>query len=161
MEELIAWRDELFKHESCTDAIRNFCTAATLQRYLTARGDNAKSAIKALEASLEWRESYVPDGKIKPCTACAEDPTSHCIINLGQNDNDEAIIYMSPPRARNLQTDPCVTHLVAELEAGFLNEGEKAHKAIWFMDCRGYSLMSGVMHPGVGIAYARVMQSHY
>lgn len=40
--------------------VRKWCTAETLQRYLTARKGNVPRAAAMLNASLKWREEYQP-----------------------------------------------------------------------------------------------------
>ena len=130
-------------------------------RYLAANNGDAAKALAALRATLAWRRAAVPPPPALPrCAACARDPESHCIMCVGLLDDGRPIVYLSPPRARDLGTASCTAHLTSELEAAFALPGAAA-AAVWLVDLRGFSLLQSGMNPGLGISYARLLSAHY
>jgi hypothetical protein len=73
------------------------------------------------------------------------------------------LLYMSAPRARNLNTNDCVEHLIEALERSFCSpkNDDIPDTGIWIFDGRGYSLLAGATNPNLGIAYARTLQNHF
>jgi len=129
--------------------------AAAAARYLVASRSKPDAAAAALAATLAWRAG-LPD--VPGCAACARDATSHCIICAGALRDGRPVIYLSPPRARNLEVGPCTEHLLSELEAAFAADARGTAQAVWLADMRGFSLLQD---PRTGIAYARLLSSHY
>lgn len=117
-----------------------------------------------LISTLDWRSKIMPDEIVTPCPACLLDPLSHCIINLGPNLDGSPVVYLSPPRARDIShTEHAVLHLVAALESGLpvglpeMGDG----KCVFLMDCRGYGVMSALVNPAIGLRYAQLLANHY
>lgn len=193
--------------------------ADALPRYVVANRGDEGVARAAIEATLAWRRTAVPGPAAPVCSACVDDPTSHCIKYIGRLHDGRPVLYLSPPRARDLRTASCVTHLVCELEAAFPppSRAEAAHTvggdgggggssagsgggshgaaesrhgqrhahghghgqkqagnpahgtpaacpalgAVWFVDLRGFSLLQSGWNPGLGVAYARTLASHF
>jgi hypothetical protein len=135
--------------------------AEASSRYLAAAGGNAAQALIALRATLAWRRAAVPPPPALPrCAACARDPESHCIVCVGLLDDGRPVVYLSPPRARDLGTVSCTAHLTSELEAAFALPGA-APAAVWLVDLRGFSLLQSGMNPALGVVYARLLSAHY
>jgi len=135
--------------------------AEAAARYLAAHAGDAARARAALRDTLLWRRTAVPaPPALPPCAACARDPTSHCIVCVGLLDDGRPVIYLSPPRARDLSTPSCTAHLTSELEAAFTLPGA-ASAAVWLVDLRDFSLLQSGMNPTLGLAYARLLSAHY
>lgn len=131
------------------------------RRYLVANRLDARRAGDALAATLRWRRDAVPPPPALPgCAACAREATSHCITCVGLLDDGRPVIYLSPPRARDLGTASCTAHLVSELEAAFALPGA-AGAGVWLVDLRGFSLLQSGMNPGLGLAYVRLLAAHF
>lgn len=125
---------------------------------------DAAAASAALQASCTWRlDAMHPDGSPRACGACALDNESHCIVPLGRTALGSPLLYMSAPRARNLNTKDCVDHLIEALERSFSfpQNDEIPETGVWVFDGRGYTLLAGAMNPNLGIAYARTLQNHF
>jgi hypothetical protein len=130
-------------------------------RYLDAHRGDVPAARTALARTLAWRRTTIPPPPGVPsCDACGADDTAHCITCVGLTDDGRPLIYLSPPRARDLRTHSCTQHLVSELEAGFALPGA-APASVWFVDLRGFSLLQSGMNPGLGLAYVRLLSEHY
>jgi len=137
-----------------------FLTRAAALRYV--RGyPGAGAARAAVAATAAWRAT---GAAARPCAACARDAAAHCIVPLGPTASGAPLLYLSAPRARDLSTAGCVEHLVAALEASFAHEPADAAAplaGVWVFDGRGFSLLASAMNPGLGVAYARVLQAHF
>lgn len=130
-------------------------------RYLDAHRGDVPAARAALARTLAWRRTAIPPPPGVPsCDACGASDQAHCITCLGLTDDGRPLIYLSPPRARDLRTASCTQHLVSELEAGFALTGA-AKASVWFVDLRGFSLLQSGMNPGLGLAYVRLLSEHY
>lgn len=135
--------------------------AEAVERYLIAYKNEAAAATAALAKTVRWRRETVPlPPRLPRCDACQREATSHCITCVGLLNDGRPVIYLSPPRARDLGTASCTQHLISELEAAFSIRG-CASAGVWFVDLRGFSLLQSGMNPGLGLAYVRLLSDHY
>lgn len=124
-------------------------------RYLVAAKSHADAASASLAATLAWRAGLPP---VPRCAACAADATAHCIVCAGALRDGRSVIYLSPPRARNMELHACTEHLLSELEAAFSRDAAGHAQAVWLADMRGFSILQD---PRIGVAYARLLSAHY
>ena len=143
--ELQAWA-ALPERASLSPRARAFLAEpSTLRRYAVARNGDAAAAIKALEATVAWREAALapPLG----CRDCDANIESHCFFPLGFSDATDAdpggrlIVYACAARALTNEADSAVNHMLATLEhawASRMGDVVPPTRLCWIVDFRGF-----------------------
>ncbi|GKD41781.1 phosphatidylinositol transfer protein 3-like protein, partial [Tanacetum coccineum] len=117
----------------------NFCSDASILRYLRARNWNVKKAVKMLEGSLIWRMSYKPEEIIWEHVA-AEAETGKIYRSNYKDKNGRVVLVMRPAFQNSKSVKGQIKYLVYCMENAILNLPLDQEQMIWLIDFNGFNL---------------------
>ncbi|KAJ3081335.1 hypothetical protein HK102_002422 [Quaeritorhiza haematococci] len=136
---------------------KDFCTDATLLRYLVARNFHFDHAFQMLQKTLEWRKTAVHENFT--CERCDKVSSSHCFIPIGWDASGRVVVYGCPARATDTEVQPIVAHVVHCLEHCWKHP-KSAGQWTWLVDFNGFGL-SEAMQARLGISFATTFADHF
>uniref|UniRef100_A0A7S1TLG4 CRAL-TRIO domain-containing protein n=1 Tax=Erythrolobus australicus TaxID=1077150 RepID=A0A7S1TLG4_9RHOD len=132
-----------------------FCSDATLLRFLRARKHQVELAHKMVRASIKWRADNRP--LEVQCEACAQNPRSHTLREVGMDRELRPVFYSSFAGQQNKDADDNIDHIIMVLERTF--DLIPAQQLVWIIDVAGFS--AGDLTPSTGKQALKLFGDHY
>uniref|UniRef100_A0A1J3F6K6 Random slug protein 5 n=1 Tax=Noccaea caerulescens TaxID=107243 RepID=A0A1J3F6K6_NOCCA len=135
-----------------------YCSDATITRYLAARNGHVKKAAKMLKETLKWRMQYKPE-EIRWEEIAREAETgkiyrANCTDKYGRT-----VLVMRPSSQNTKSPKGQIRFLVYCMENAILNLPEDQEQMVWLIDFQGFNMS----HISVKVSRetAHVLQEHY
>ncbi|KAF8405986.1 hypothetical protein HHK36_008066 [Tetracentron sinense] len=140
------------------DKLSEYCSDASISRYLRARNWNVKKATKMLKETLKWRLEYKPE-EIRWEEIAHEAETGKIYRSNYVDKYGRTVLVMRPSCQNTKSTKGQIRYLVYCMENAILNLPADQEQMVWLIDFQGFNLS----HISVKVTRetAHVLQDHY
>lgn len=141
-----------------SDRLPNFCTDASISRFLRARNWNTEKASKMLKETLKWRLEYRPEA------ICWEDIAHEAetgkIYRADYRDKyGKTVLVLRPGFQNTKSTKGQIKYLVYCMEKAILNLAADQEQMVWLIDFQGWTM--GCVSINATRETAHVLQDYY
>ncbi|XP_078437077.1 sec14p-like phosphatidylinositol transfer family protein [Wolffia australiana] len=136
-----------------------YCTDASLRRYLVARNWDVHKAKKMLENSLKWRSTYRPE-EIQWDEVAPEGKTGKVYRADFQDREGRNVLIMKPGKQNTSSHENQIKHLVYLIESTIFNLPPGLEQMVWLIDFTGWSISKSVPIK-TARETANILQNHY
>ncbi|CAA7047901.1 unnamed protein product [Microthlaspi erraticum] len=135
-----------------------YCSDATITRYLAARNGHVNKATKMLKETLKWRMQYKPE-EIRWEEIAREAETGKIYRANCTDKHGRTVLVMKPSSQNTKSPKGQIRFLVYCMENAILNLPEDQEQMVWLIDFHGFNMS----HISVKVSRetAHVLQEHY
>lgn len=141
-----------------SDELPNFCSDASISRYLRARNWSAEKAKKMLKETLKWRLEYKPE-MIRWEDVDHEAETGKIYRADYQDKHGRTVLVMRPGFQNTNSVKGQIKYLVYCMENAILNLASDQEQMVWLIDFQGWTM--GSVSVKVTRETAHILQDYY
>ncbi|XP_072980274.1 uncharacterized protein [Typha angustifolia] len=138
--------------------IPNFCSDASVSRYLRARNWNVEKASKMLKETVKWRLEYKPE-KIRWEDVAHEAETGKTYRADYLDRHGRTVLVMRPGFQNTKSAKGQIRYLIYCMENAILNLAPDQEQMVWLIDFQGWTMAS--VSVKITRETAHVLQDYY
>lgn len=141
-----------------SDRLPNFCSDASISRYLRARNWNTEKASKLLKETAKWRLEYKPEA-IRWEDIAHEAETGKIYRADYVDKYGRTVLVMRPGFQNTSSTKGQIRYLIYCMENAILNLPSNQEQMVWLIDFQGWTMAS--VSVKVTRETAHILQDYY